>query len=92
MIDILVGALLVCVVLAAIRFVRGPFDADRVVALDILFAVGIALCAAAALYSGRVLFLDIAIGVALVGFVATLAWARLVERRRRPGASSESEP
>jgi len=27
------------------------------------------------------LFLDIAIGVALVGFVATLAWARLVEKR-----------
>jgi multisubunit Na+/H+ antiporter MnhF subunit len=30
-----------------------------------------------------VLFLDIAIGVVLIGFVATLAWARLVEKGRR---------
>ena len=89
MIDILVGVLFACVILAVVRFVRGPFDADRVVALDVLFAVGVAFCAAAALYTGRGLFLDIAIGVALVGFVATLAWARLVERRRRPATPSE---
>ena len=79
MITLLVLTLLACVALCVLRFVRGPSDADRIIALDILFAAAIALCAAAALYTQRVLFLDIAIGVALVGFVATLAWARLVE-------------
>ena len=82
MIKLLVGVVLVCVVLGGLRFVRGPTDADRIVAVDILFATALALCAAAALATGRVLFLDIAIGVALTGFVATLAWARVVERRR----------
>ena len=48
------------------------------------------LGAAAAWYTQRVLFLDIAIGVALVGFVATLAWARLVELRRARDGESPS--
>lgn len=82
MIALLVTTILMCVALGVLRFLRGPTDADRIIALDILFAAAIALCAAAALYTQRVLFLDIAIGVALVGFVATLAWARLVEVRR----------
>ena len=86
MIELLVVVLLLGVALGALRFVRGPTQADRIVAIDILFAAAVALCAAAALYTGRVLFLDIAIGVALTGFIATLAWARLVETRRRtPG-------
>lgn len=82
MITLLVMTILLCVALGMLRFLRGPLDVDRIIALDILFAGAIALCAAAALYTQRVLFLDIAIGVALVGFVATLAWARLVELRR----------
>lgn len=77
----LAGALLIAVALAMARLLRGPTDADRVIALDILFAAGIGFCAVAALATGRALFLDVAIGVALVGFVATLAWARLVETR-----------
>ena len=82
MIVILVVLVLVAVALGVIRFVRGPADADRVVALDILFSAAVAMCALAALATRRVLFLDIAIGLILIGFVATLAWARLVEMRR----------
>jgi multicomponent Na+:H+ antiporter subunit F len=48
----------------------------------------VAFCALAALATGQVLFLDIAIGVSLIGFVATLAWARLVEMRRQPDGES----
>ena len=82
MIVILVVLVLGAVALGVIRFVRGPADADRVVALDILFSAAVAMCALAALTTRRVLFLDIAIGLILIGFVATLAWARLVEMRR----------
>ena len=46
---------------------------------DAASAVG--LCVAAAMASGRELFLDVAIGVALVGFVATVAWARMIDGR-----------
>ena len=84
--------LTVCAIVAAaiatVRIVRGPLHADRVVALDIFLAAAVVLCVAAALRTGRAEFLDVGIGLALVGFVATIGWARLIERtprRNRPG-------
>lgn len=61
------------------RLLAGPTHTDRVVGLDILFAVAIVLSLVAAWVSGRTVYLDVAIGLALVGFVATLAWARLIQ-------------
>jgi multicomponent Na+:H+ antiporter subunit F len=79
-----VAALAVLAVLATliatIRIVRGPTHADRVVALDIFLAAAVALCVAASLATGRTVFIDVAVGLALVGFVATVGWARLIER------------
>ncbi|MCX7691927.1 cation:proton antiporter [Tepidimonas taiwanensis] len=69
--------------LATWRLVRGPTHADRVVALDIFLAAAVVLCVAAALLTARTVFLDVAIGLALVGFVATVGWARFVEERGR---------
>lgn len=66
--------------LAALRIVRGPRHADRVVALDIFVAAALALCVAASLATHRTVFLDVAMGLALVGFVGTIGWARLLER------------
>ncbi len=63
------------------RLLAGPTRTDRVLALDLLFALAVVLCLCAALASGRTVYLDVAIGLALVGFVATLAWSRLIERQ-----------
>lgn len=71
----------IAILLAVIRVVIGPTAADRVVALDIVFSGSLALVVAMALATGRVLFLDVALGLALVGFVATVVWARVVERQ-----------
>ncbi len=71
------------IALAIVRILLGPSAADRVVALDIVFSANLALVAAMALATDRVLFLDIALGLALVGFVATAVWARVVERTGR---------
>lgn len=84
------GALLAAA-LATVRIVIGPTHADRVVALDIFLAAAIALGAAAALATGRTVFLDVAIGLALVGFVATIGWARLVQRAGGAGGCGEEE-
>jgi len=74
------GWLLLVAVLAAMpaiwRLLRGPTRADRLVALDLLFTLAVAACLLAALASGSSAFLDVAIGLALTGFVATLAWSR----------------
>jgi multicomponent Na+:H+ antiporter subunit F len=83
---LVIGALLAAL-LATVRIVAGPTNADRVVALDIFLAAGIALAIAASLATERTVFLDVAIGLALVGFVGTIGWARLVER----SASAEAE-
>lgn len=58
--------------IATVRIVRGPRHADRVVALDIFLAAAVALCVAASLATRRTVFLDVAIGLALVGFVGTV--------------------
>lgn len=65
--------------LGVYRLLVGPSDTDRVVGLDILFSVAIVLSLIAAWVSGRTVYLDVAIGLALIGFVATLAWARLIQ-------------
>lgn len=76
----LVIASLLALALASVRLVQGPTDADRIVALDIFLAAGVALAVAASLLTARTVFLDVAIGLALVGFVGTIGWARLVEQ------------
>lgn len=77
---VLVLGSLVAVSLATFRIIRGPTHADRIVALDILLASAIALCVTASLYTQRTVYLDVAIGLALVGFVGTIGWARLLEK------------
>lgn len=75
--------LTMAVLLNAIRLVRGPTDSDRIIAADILLICAVAFCALAARMTGRDAFLDVGMGTALIGFVATLAWARLVDMRAR---------
>ncbi len=89
-----IGAMVVCALgasgLAAVRVLRGPTQADRVVALDIYLATAVALCVGAALATGDTAFLDVGLVLALVGFVGTLGWARMLdaasarESRRTP--------
>lgn len=77
------GLLLTALVVAgmgAVRVTRGPAEADRVVALELLASAAVVACVGVALVTGRELYLDVALVVALVGFATTLGWARLVGR------------
>lgn len=77
---LIVAASILALVLAIARMLKAPSVADRIIALDVLLSAAIALCIAAGLSSGRVLFMDAAVVLALVGFVATIVWARVVDR------------
>lgn len=77
---LIVAASIMALVLAIARMLKAPSVADRIIALDVLLSAAIALCIAAGLSSGRVLFMDAAVVLALVGFVATIVWARVVDR------------
>ncbi len=78
---LLILLLVIAVIVGVYRLLAGPTRADRVIAFDLLFAVGVVLCICAALASGSKAFLDVAIGLSLVGFLATIAWARLIDRQ-----------
>jgi multicomponent Na+:H+ antiporter subunit F len=62
--------------------IKGPGYADRLVALDMLTAVVVALCALTGIVTGRPAFVDIALGVALINFVSTSAFATFLERKK----------
>jgi multicomponent Na+:H+ antiporter subunit F len=64
----------------ALRLLVGPSSADRAIATDMLGLLGACLAALTALLSGHAAFLDIALGITLVGFLAAVAFARLMER------------
>ncbi|MCB1629620.1 MAG: monovalent cation/H+ antiporter complex subunit F [Rhodocyclaceae bacterium] len=67
--------LLVSVLLIAILLKREDGAADRIVAVDALAACAIAGCLLAAAVSGQTVFVDVAIGFALVAFLGTVGWA-----------------
>lgn len=66
--------------LAFVRLALGPTLPDRVVALDQMTVSIVAFCGLAAIWSEDAAFLDVALVLALVGFLATAALARFAER------------
>lgn len=74
-------------VLTAVRIIRGPTLPDRILALDMLVAIGIGFIAVIAVKTRVGLYIDVAISLGLVGFLSTVAFARYVLRR---GASGEN--
>ena len=81
--SILSVVLAIALCLAGWRMVRGPSVADRFIALDMLTAVAVGFAAITAVATGRGAFLDIALGIALINFVATAAFAVFLERKRK---------
>jgi multicomponent Na+:H+ antiporter subunit F len=64
------------------RVVTGPTLPDRILALDMLTGIAIGFIAVIAIRTGFALYVDIAISLGLVGFLATVAFARFVLSRR----------
>jgi multicomponent Na+:H+ antiporter subunit F len=69
------------ILLAMIRLVLGPSLADRVVALDAIGVLSVGFIAAYDVFTDQPVLLDAATVVALVAFLATVAFAHYLERR-----------
>ncbi|MEN9937070.1 MAG: sodium/proton antiporter complex Mrp, protein [Chloroflexota bacterium] len=67
--------------LTFVRLARGPSLPDRVVALDLLSTVGVAVMAAYVVLTGETAYLDVALVVTLVTFLGTVALANYLEWR-----------
>lgn len=71
--------LMITVALSFIRLRKGPSLPDRVVALDLLTTVGIAVTAVYAVIMDQPLILDVATILALISFLGTIAFAYYVD-------------
>lgn len=89
---VIISLILLCLSLAlsVYRVIRGPTLPDRILALDMLVATAIGFIAVIGIQTGYTLYVDIAIALGLVGFLATVAFARFVLARGR--VQSENEP
>ena len=63
-----------------VRLVKGPTLADRVVAMDALATMAIGALIIVSVVTGQALLLDIALAMALVVFIGTIALAMTIER------------
>lgn len=68
------------IILATVRLIRGPSLSDRVVALDLISILLVAFLVVFAFASSVQAYLDAALALALVGFLGTVAFARLINQ------------
>ena len=81
MTTLLFASMTLAMILAGVRVLIGPSLADRVVALDLVAVAAVGMLIACSIHFDQPSFLDIAIGLALVSFVGTVAFASYLERR-----------
>jgi multicomponent K+:H+ antiporter subunit F len=84
LLELAIGYALVCVLVAmalcAARLLIGPSAHDRVLALDTLWMCGMLLALVLGIRFGSQVYFEVAILVALVGFVSTIAMAKFLMR------------
>lgn len=80
-VEIALAILCLSFLVTVIRIVRGPTLPDRILGLDMLVSVAIGFIAVIGIKTGYTLYVDIAIALGLVGFLATVAFARFVLSR-----------
>jgi multicomponent Na+:H+ antiporter subunit F len=74
--------------LVLLRMVRGPTLPDRVAALDLMASLAMGFIALYAVTTEQTIFLDVAIVLALIAFLGTVAFAHLIEKRGLPWRKS----
>jgi len=78
--NITIGLIVIAMVCALIRLIKGPSLADRVVALDLMGMLGVSLLGVIAIAYKGLLALDVAIILAIVAFLSTVGFAHYLER------------
>ena len=67
--------------LALLRLLRGPSVPDRVLALDTLFVATIAQLILFGMHLGTAVYFEVALIIAMLGFVSTVVLSKYVIRR-----------
>ena len=72
--------IMIAIGLGIYRLVKGPTVVDRVIALDLLTLITIALIVMIALVTSRFIYVDVALVYGLLSFLSVLAVARYLEK------------
>lgn len=78
----LINVILFCSLFVVIRVILGPSPADRIVAVEILGVLIIGLLALLGIFYEESFFMDVGLIWALLSFIASLAFAKILEGRK----------
>jgi multicomponent Na+:H+ antiporter subunit F len=73
--------LVISVILVLIRLFKGPQVVDRVIALDLIITIGIALITVYSIRSAEAVLLDVAMIFALIAFLGTIAFSFYLDKQ-----------
>ena len=76
---IVLGLLILAIVIALIRVIKGPTAPDRIVGLDTINTIVIVSMVIFGFITGSVIYIDVAIVYALLSFISTLFIAKYLE-------------
>ena len=82
---VILPMLAVSVILIFFRFLKGPSIVDKVIALYLIITAGIGIITIYSIVSNQSTFLDIAMILALIAFLGTIAFAYYLEKREKNG-------
>ncbi len=74
----------ISMLLAGYRIWKGPSVPDRIVALDLLAALIMAQIVLSVAQNRFISYLDVATAIAIIAFLATVAFARYLENKDAP--------
>lgn len=80
MIYISVAISLIAVLVALVRFIKGPEKVDRIVAIDVISIIGLTLILLLATSMKRLIYIDVAIVYAILGFIGIIVVSRFLKR------------
>jgi len=74
----------VSIILIFIRFLMGPKLVDRVIALDLIVTTGIGFISAYSILYNQPTLLDVAMILALIAFLGTVAFTYYIQKENKP--------
>jgi multicomponent Na+:H+ antiporter subunit F len=79
---VILPILTLSVVLVFIRLFKGPAVVDRVIALDLIITIGIGIITVYSIRQNQKILLDVAIILALIAFLGTIAFSYYIEKQK----------
>lgn len=81
--EIAFGLIAISTLICFLRIIIGPTLADRIIALDLIVNILISAIAVYSVVTQRPVYLDLVIAMALIIFLGTVSFAKLIESHAR---------